>query len=553
MFTQGKSLGTKGQLSHKSDLSEELNTPSPPINQDPFNFYGSNKSNSEQTLPPQKDRYVVENTPQTREQLLPRRVGIPLSGKYPQRNVHFRNLEGEVDRKQYLGVHDPILITPRHPENESSRSESEIPKRMNSPDSPSDPNGRYFSGTVEQGKGGNFYGYYFTPSPTAYPKTQRRFYSSTPHLERGFGDRSVPHRYVEPMMPRRLFSTTLGMQSNNYYEDNPHTHELPNQYFEEGPWQGNLKGVPENAPAPVCTGKYTVQDYQIRDLKEKDPVKTEVGPTIVNHPRDTDYAPSNPRSYDKDWAHMPPWRGPPKCEDEDGYPLPHFEEGLGSKNKRMRDDVRMKTEPNWSDTDQGNDSDTETHPVNPSHQSQKNMSALLDSSQQVSEVLSHLVEHQNNLQEKNLEIMERLVSRSTNSFVLDDIPVFDRLKGSVDFENWLLELDKAAEITGMGMLELAFSKSSGTPHKMIKRLRREKFWEYIKEKLQITYSKLATDVHASTDLNQNKQKRQEPLEDFIERFYQNYKRVTGEDPARTRNPHTINTFVQNLYNRDITK
>ena len=305
------------------------------------------------------------------------------------------------------------------------------------------------------------------------------------------------------MTPRRLFSTTQGIQSSNYYKNDPHTHGLPNQYFEDGPWQGNLKGGPE--------------------------------------------------SYDKEWARMPPWRRPLKHEEEDGYPLPHFDEGLGSENKKTRDDIRMKTEPNWSDSDQSNDSDTEPHTGNPLCQSQKNMGTSLDSLQQVSEVLSHLVEHQNNLQEKNLEIMERLVSRSTNSFVLDDIPVFDGLKGSVDFENWLLELDKAAEITGMGMLELAFSKSSGTPHKMIKRLRREKSWEYIKEKLQITYSKLATDVHALTDLNQNKQKRQESLEDFIERFYQNYKRATGEDPACTCNPHIINTFIQNLYNRDIRK
>ena len=173
----------------------------------------------------------------------------------------------------------------------------------------------------------------------------------------------------------------------------------------------------------------------------------------------------------------------------------------------MCDDVRLKSEPNWSDSDQDDESENETHPVNPPRRPQNNTSTALDSSQQVSEVLSHLVEHQNNLQEKNLEIMERLVNRSTNSFVLDDIPVFDGLKGSVDFENWLLELDKTAEITGMSMPELAFSKSSRTPHKMIKRLRREKSWEYIKEKLQITYSKLVTDVHASTDLNQNKQKR----------------------------------------------
>ena len=209
MFTQGKNPGTKGQLSHKSDSSEELNTPSPSINQDPFNSYGSNKSNSEQTPSSQKDKYVEEKTPQTREQLSPRRVvGISLNEKCPQRNVHFRDPEGEVGRKQYIGVHKPILITPRHLEHESSRGESEGPKRINSPDSPSDPNGRYFSGTVEHGKGGNFYGYYFTPSRMTYPKTQRRFYSSTPYSERSFGDRSAPHRYGESDTSQIVFNNT---------------------------------------------------------------------------------------------------------------------------------------------------------------------------------------------------------------------------------------------------------------------------------------------------------------------------------------------------------
>lgn len=64
--------------------------------------------------------------------------------------------------------------------------------------------------------------------------------------------------------------------------------------------------------------------------------------------------------------------------------------------------------------------------------------------------------------------MQSLVNCSTNSFVLDDVPVFDGLKGSIDFEQSLLELDKVAEIMGMTMLQLAFSKSTGTPHKMIK-------------------------------------------------------------------------------------
>ena len=181
-------------------------------------------------------------------------------------------------------------------------------------------------------------------------------------------------------------------------------------------------------------------------------------------------------------------------------------------------------------------------------------SSILNESSNVGEVLSHVVQQQAEMHQKNLEVMQSLVNSSTNSFILEDVPVFDGLKGSIDFEQWLLELDKAVEIMRMTMLQLAFSKSTGTPHKMIKRLQKDKSWLYITEKLQITYAKLATDVHASTDLNLNKQKRHEPLEDFIERFYQSYKRATnGEDPGQTRNPHITNTFVCNLYNRDIRK
>ena len=208
---------------------------------------------------------------------------------------------------------------------------------------------------------------------------------------------------------------------------------------------------------------------------------------------------------------------------------------------------RVKAEPQLSDSDKGDESDEDTYAM------RKPSNPTLDSSQQVNDVLSKLGEHQAAMQDKNFKVMETLVNWSPNAFVLDDIPVFDGLKCSIDFENWLLELDKVVEVTGINISELAFSKSSGTPHKMIKRLRWEKTWEFITEKLQITYSKLATDIDASTDVNQNKQKRHEPLEDFIERFYQNYKQATGEDPARTRNPHVINTFVRNLYNRDIQK
>ena len=240
-----------------------------------------------------------------------------------------------------------------------------------------------------------------------------------------------------------------------------------------------------------------------------------------------------------------------KNDDEEGYPLSDFEGNVTPDSKttaswKQHNYPKVKLECQSSDSDGDESNDDTNVPQKPSN-------TTLNMSQQVNDVLSKLVEHQAAMQDKNLKVMKTLVNRSTNAFVLDEIPVFNGLKSSTDFENWLLELDKAVEVTGMNISELAFLKSSGTPHKMIKRLRREKTWDFIKEKLQITYSKLAMDVHASTDLNQNKQKRNEPLEDFIKRFYQNYKQATGEDPARTRNPHVINTIVRNLYNRDIRK
>ena len=168
-----------------------------------------------------------------------------------------------------------------------------------------------------------------------------------------------------------------------------------------------------------------------------------------------------------------------------------------------------------SDTDSVSDVDN----YHPKMVKKSPTGSILNESSHVGEVLSHVVQQQAEMHQKNLEVMQSLMNHSTNSFILDDVPMFDGLKGSIDFEQWLLELDKAAEITGMTMLQLAFSKSTGTPHRMIKRLQKDKSWLYIKEKLQITYAKLATDVHASTDLNLIKRRGTNPwktiLKDFI--------------------------------------
>ena len=161
-----------------------------------------------------------------------------------------------------------------------------------------------------------------------------------------------------------------------------------------------------------------------------------------------------------------------KQEDEEGYPLSDFEDPSGSIKDPIVPDkcsmVRIKKEPKFSDSDQGDGDDSE----NDTYLPKDVIMRKANPSQQVNDVLSTIMKQQAVIQGQNLKVIEKLVNRSTNAFVLDDIPVFDgHSKYSIDFENWLLELDKAVEITGMGILELAFSKSSGTPHKMIKRLR----------------------------------------------------------------------------------
>ena len=127
-------------------------------------------------------------------------------------------------------------------------------------------------------------------------------------------------------------------------------------------------------------------------------------------------------------------------DDEEGYPLSDFEEatvptGKPTMSGRHHQYPRVKAEPQLSDSNRGDESDEDTYTMH------KTLNLTLDSSQQVNDVLSKLVEHQAAMQDKNLKVMETLVNRSTNKFVLDDIPVFDGLKGSIDFENWLLELD----------------------------------------------------------------------------------------------------------------
>ena len=99
--------------------------------------------------------------------LSPVNVRLSTPNKEIKRNVQFHTPENDRDQRNSVKrIYDPILITPRHQNNNPSPniSSQEIRKEP-PPYPPLNPNGRYFSGMVENGKGGDFFGYYYTSSP----------------------------------------------------------------------------------------------------------------------------------------------------------------------------------------------------------------------------------------------------------------------------------------------------------------------------------------------------------------------------------------------------
>ena len=144
---------------------------------------------------------------QTRGQLSPHYVETTPNSKGNKKSIQFRNPKSDPGYNYNSRVYNPILITPRHPYTESPVNEPERPKRISSPpEDPPDSRGRYFSGTVENGQGGDFYGYYFASRASIDLAVKRTFYpTSTPNIENYHPNRSILSRQTGHLIPRKLF------------------------------------------------------------------------------------------------------------------------------------------------------------------------------------------------------------------------------------------------------------------------------------------------------------------------------------------------------------
>ena len=164
------------------------------------------------------------------------------------------------------------------------------------------------------------------------------------------------------------------------------------------------------------------------------------------------------------------------------------------------------------------------------------------------EMMTTLAQNQIQLQENNTVMMTDLLSSHRNLYVLADVEVYDGKTAKL--EDWLLQVEKASELTKIKPYKIAFAKSHGSPHKIIKTMGPGKSWNMVKTRLEEIYSLVPTVEHASAMLCR-KQKKDEPLVNYILRFSEHSYKTNGVDAVEEENKAIIMFFIKNLFNRGI--
>ena len=164
------------------------------------------------------------------------------------------------------------------------------------------------------------------------------------------------------------------------------------------------------------------------------------------------------------------------------------------------------------------------------------------------EMMNTLAQNQIQLQENNMVMMTDLLSSHHNLHVLADVEVYNGKTAKL--EDWLLQVEKASELTKIEPYEIVFAKFHGSPHKIIKTMGPGKSWNVVKTRLEESYSIVPTAEHASAMLCL-KRKKDEPLVDYILRFAEHSYKTNGVDAVEEENKAIMTFFIENLFNRDI--
>ena len=125
----------------------------------------------------------------------------------------------------------------------------------------------------------------------------------------------------------------------------------------------------------------------------------------------------------------------------------------------------------------------------------------------------------------------------TNTLI-QDIPIFN-VNDSIQLEDWLVDIDTAADLSAESRTKLAQAKSKGLTHTLIKEaLNSGKCWDDIKDLLHLKLCN--SDIHTSASCFKDiQQKEKESLTAYIHHFKREAKRCNY-----TNSTTTIRIFVR---------
>ena len=111
-------------------------------------------------------------------------------------------------------------------------------------------------GMVENGQGGDFYGYYFSPMSPINPITRERYVpTSTPNVNDNYPDQSVLSRQTELIVPRKLFPTSeeVNFPPERPSNESERMENVRNQYHAAL----NINDINSNRVTEARTNKYS--------------------------------------------------------------------------------------------------------------------------------------------------------------------------------------------------------------------------------------------------------------------------------------------------------
>ena len=118
---------------------------------------------------------------------------------------------------------------------------------------------------------------------------------------------------------------------------------------------------------------------------------------------------------------------------------------------------------------------------------------------------------------------------------MSDIPIYDGK--NMELVDWVLQIEIVASLAHSQEYKPLLDKSASTPYKMLERLGNDLDWYDIKRKLK--------EVYSSSDLH-HKQRPDETLQEYIQKFTNLTEKAMGIDPANITDQVIIFLFIKNL-------